>query len=185
MSRERFLGGLAWGGFATDRFALSPLSPADRADLFAHLRQPEVTDFMDIDALADVSEADGVISWAQSILNLESGVRWGIRDRAGAFVGTCGFNQIVIDRARRGEIAYDVSPAWWGQKVMDEIMPHLTDIGFHLAGLRRLEAMVTAGNTPSCRLLERHGFVWEGLMKDHAFWKGRYWDQIVFGRVAG
>lgn len=185
MSRDGFLGGLAWNGFATDRFMMAPMGANDTADLFAHLSQPEVTEYMDIDTLLDVSEAEGIIAWAQSILNLESGVRWAIRERGGAFVGTCGFNQIVTDRARRGEIAYDVSPAWWGRKVMDEIMPRLIEIGFRQAGLKRLEAMVTAGNTPSCRLLERHGFVWEGLLRDHAYWKGRYWDQIVFGRVAG
>ena len=50
-------------------------------------------------------------------------------------------------------------------------------------GLHRLEAFVTPGNTRSVRLLERHGFVIEGTLKDYGYWKGRFWDQLVFGRI--
>jgi ribosomal-protein-alanine N-acetyltransferase len=56
--------------------------------------------------------------------------------------------------------------------------------GYERLGLRRLEAMVTAGNQRSCALLERHGFVREGLLRDHGYWTGRFWDQIVYGRLS-
>ncbi|MDO9246360.1 MAG: GNAT family protein [Phenylobacterium sp.] len=44
--------------------------------------------------------------------------------------------------------------------------------------------MVTLGNARSCALLERHRFSLEGTLRDHAHWKGRYWDQLVYGRLA-
>jgi ribosomal-protein-alanine N-acetyltransferase len=66
---------------------------------------------------------------------------------------------------------------------MDEVLPKLLAFGFNALGLRRIEAMVTAGNDPSCRLLERHGFEREGVLRDHAFWKDRFWDQVVYGRL--
>jgi ribosomal-protein-alanine N-acetyltransferase len=110
-------------------------------------------------------------------------VRGAIRERSGgALAGTCGFNNLVVERGRRGEIAYDLGRRWQRRGVMAEVMPVLIEFGFNRLGLHRLEAMVTPGNAPSCRLLERHGFAREGVLRGYGFWKGRYWDQIVYGR---
>ncbi|MGZ6015480.1 MAG: GNAT family N-acetyltransferase [Phenylobacterium sp.] len=112
------------------------------------------------------------------------GVRWAIRDRAGVFVGTAGFNTLVRERGARGEIAYDVVRPRWRTGVMAEVLPAALDHGFRTLGLRRIEAMVTPGNEASAALLERHGFLREGMLRDHAFWKGRYWDQWLYARLA-
>ena len=68
---------------------------------------------------------------------------------------------------------------------MDAVLPVLIDFASSRLALHRLEALVTPGNAPSCRLLERHGFTREGVLVGHGFWKGRFWDQIVYGRVVG
>ena len=168
----------------TDRFVLDPLDWGDAPDVLAHFADPEVIAFLDIEALEDLDEAEGIIAWARTVRAEGQGVRWAIRDRAGAFAGTCGFNAIHRLRGRRGEIAYDLARAWWGRGVMDEIMPLLFDFGYRRLGLHRLEAMVTPGNDRSCRLLERHGFQCEGLLRDYGYWRGRFWDQLVYGRLA-
>jgi ribosomal-protein-alanine N-acetyltransferase len=166
-------------------YRLSPLARADAEDLFAHFADPAVVEFMDIDAHASLDEALGVIGWSQSLRAAGTGARWAVHSRReSAFVGTIGFNSLVWERGRRGEIGYDVARRYWGKRVMDQVLPVVLDFGFETLGLRRIEAMVTDGNAPSCRLLERHGFEREGLLRDHAHWKGRFWDQIVYGRVA-
>lgn len=173
---------LAW---RTERFALRPLEDADASDLLRHLGDPAVVAFMDTAPLAELDEALAVVRWAQERRADDAGVRWSIRPRdGGALVGTCGFNLVQRERGRRGEIAYDVGRAHWGQGVMDEIMPHLLTFGFEGLALRRIEALVADGNDPSRRLLERHGFAREGLLRDHGFWKDRYWDQLVYARFA-
>ncbi len=169
----------------TDRFALRPLAAADAAELLAHLGDPEVTAYMDIAPLGSADEALDVIAWAQERRAADVGVRWSIRPAGGgALLGTCGFNLIQRERACQGEIAYDVSRGHWGRRVMDEVMPPLLAFGFEALTLRRITALVTDGNTPSCRLLERHGFQREGLLRDNGFWKGRYWDQFLYARIA-
>jgi len=169
---------------ATARFALSPLCMADAPDFFAHLSDAEVVEFMDIEPLADIAQAEGIISWAEDIRTAGVGMRWAVRDKAnGAFVGSCGFNSLVWERGCRGEVAYDVARRLWGERVMDEVLPPVLDCGFRTLGLRRIEAMVTVGNAPSERLLERHGFEREGLLREHGFWKDRFWDQLVYARL--
>ena len=170
----------------TARFVMKPLEAEDAPAILALFGDPAVAEFMDIDPLDDIEEALGIVAWADERRASGLGARWGVHPiSGGALVGTCGFNALELDRGRRGEIAYDLAPAQWGFGVMSEILPELVDLGFRGLGLRRIEAFVTPGNDRSCRLLERHGFVREALLRDYGFWKGRFWDQLVYARIAG
>jgi ribosomal-protein-alanine N-acetyltransferase len=165
-----------------EHFELKPLSSKDIPDLLAEFSDPRVVEWMDIDPLRTADEAASIVTWAEAQRSLGAGVRWSIQRRAdGGFVGTCGFNNIVVERGRRGEIAYDLDHRWQGQGVMAEVLPAVMDFGWRRLRLHRLEALVTPGNERSCRLLERHGFIREGLLAGYGFWKGRFWDQIVYG----
>jgi ribosomal-protein-alanine N-acetyltransferase len=164
---------------------LRPLDDADAGDLLAHFADPAVVEYMDIDTLTQIDEARAIIDWAKGQRALGAGLRWTIREReGGALAGTCGFNALTVERGRRGEIAYDLSARWQGRGVMSQILPRLIEFGLGRLALHRLEALVTPGNAPSSRLLERHGFAREGVLKGYGFWKGRYWDQIVYARLA-
>ena len=169
---------------AVGAFRLAPLAIADAADLFAHYADSRVVAFMDIEPLSDIEQACHIIDWAMAQRSVGTGLRWSIRDSAGSFVGTCGFNRLDLERGRRGEIAYDLTHARWGRGVLTAVLPAVVDFGFGRLALHRLEAMVTPGNVRSGRVLERHGFAREGLLRGYGFWKGRYWDQIVYSRLA-
>jgi ribosomal-protein-alanine N-acetyltransferase len=168
----------------TARFTLSPLSPDDVDVLLAHYGDPRVTEHLDIGPLADRSDARDVIDWAEQVRAGGTGLRWLIRDGAGGFVGTCGLHLITFERGRRAEIGYDLGPTHWGRGVMDEVLPAALDFAYRVLGLRRIEAMVTPGNDHSCAVLERNGFRREGVLRDYAFWRERFWDQILFARLA-
>ncbi|MCC7265848.1 MAG: GNAT family N-acetyltransferase [Caulobacteraceae bacterium] len=144
---------------------------------------PRVTEHMDIDPLIDLAGAGGIIAWAQDIAAAGTGVRWAILADE-ALIGTCGLQNIECERGSRGEVAYDLSPAWWGRGVMAEVLPALLRHGFETLGLRRLEAFVNPGNARSERLLLRHAFFLEGTLRDYAFWRGRFWDQQIYARLA-
>ena len=163
-------------------FDLEPLSMSDAADVLAEFSDPRVVEWMDIEPLRTTAEAALIIRWAEDRRALGAGVRWAIRERAGgAFVGTCGFNDIVLERGRRGEIAYDLRYVWQRRGVMGQVAPRVIDFGWKRLSLHRLEALVTPGNDRSCALLERLGFTREGVLAGFGFWKGRYWDQIIYG----
>jgi ribosomal-protein-alanine N-acetyltransferase len=169
---------------ATARYRLRPLKDDDAADLFAHFGDPTVTEFLNIHPFEAKSDAFDVIDWAKAMRASGAGVRWRIADAADAFVGTCGYHLMTHDRGRRAEIGFDLGRAWWGRGVMDEALPVVLAFGFEALELRRVEAMVTPGNERSRRLLERRGFVREGVLRDHAFGKGRFWDQVIYSRLS-
>ena len=167
---------------AAGRFNLRPLEESDAEDLLAEFADPRVVEWMDIEPLSDIEEARAIIGWARDQRALGAGLRWAIREEGGGeFLGTCGFNRIIVERGRRGEIAYDLASRWQGHGVMAAVLPAVVEFGWRQLGLHRLEALVTPGNHRSCALLERHGFKREGVLAGYGYWKGGYVDQIVYG----
>jgi ribosomal-protein-alanine N-acetyltransferase len=177
--------GLARQALKVGDYRLEPLCEEDAFDLLALFGDPEVTAYMDIAPLTHISQAREIVAWARELAGRDRGLRWSIR-REGqeALIGTVGFNSLELDRGRRGEVAYDLARGEWGRGVMSAILPTVVEFGFRRLGLRRLEAMVTVGNARSCALLERHGFQREGVLRDHAWWKGQFWDQLIYARLS-
>jgi ribosomal-protein-alanine N-acetyltransferase len=169
--------------FNVGPWRLSPLKSADAPDVLGEFSDPEVTRYLDIDPLSDLAEAEAIITWAENQRSLGAGVRWAIRGPTGGFVGTCGFNRIVLERGRRGEVAYDLCAGWQGRGIMSEVLPAVMSFGWRILQLHRLEALVTPGNQRSCTLLERCGFTREGLLRGYGYWRGEYQDQIIYGRT--
>ena len=167
----------------TADYWLTPLTDGDIDDLFRHFADPEVTAYLDLAPIEARFQTWDVIDWAAAVRADGTGVRWTIRDADGAFVGTCGFHLLTYLRARRGEIGYDLARSRWGRGVMAQVMPAVLKFGFDVLDLRRIEAMVTPGNERSMRLLERHGFAREGVLRDYGFWRDRFWDQVLFSRL--
>ncbi len=164
---------------------LKPLEDGDAGDLLRHFADPRVTRFMDIEPLTQLDEAAEIIDWARTLMDRGQGLRWAIRQAGtGVFVGTCGFNALTWDRGRRAEVAYDVGCAWWGRGVMAQVLPAMIAFAFERLAMHRIDAMVTPGNDRSCRLLERHGFAREGVLRGYGYWKGAFHDQIVYARLA-
>ena len=50
-------------------------------------------------------------------------------------------------------------------------------------GMHRLTICVQAGNTPSSRVAERNGYIYEGTMKDALFKYGEYFDEMVYAKI--
>jgi len=169
---------------ASANFTLTPLCSTDRQELFDHLSDAETVAFMDVHPMDDLAAADAMIGWADRLRASGDGVWWAMRNRNGAFVGTSGFAGLVRERGSRGEVSYNVVRSRWRQGVMAEVLPTLLDYGFGVLGLHRIEATVTPGNMASAALLERFGFGREATLRDYGFWKGRYWDQWLYARLA-
>ena len=58
------------------------------------------------------------------------------------------------------------------------------DHAFDTLGLRRIEADIDPRNTSSCKLVERMGFVREGLLRDRWCVAGEVSDSALYGLLA-
>jgi RimJ/RimL family protein N-acetyltransferase len=48
-------------------------------------------------------------------------------------------------------------------------------------GLHRISSWCIADNTASTRVLEKAGFKLEGRLREHEYFKDRWWDRLLFG----
>ena len=103
-----------------------------------------------------------------------------VHRETGRVIGTCllfGFNSL----SARAEVGYVLAQAYWGAGFMLEAMTAFVGFAFEQVGLRRLEAEIDPRNGASAKLLERLGFVREGLLRQRWSVKGEISDSGLYG----
>ena len=91
----------------------------------------------------------------------------------GILIGTCGFSSMDIYN-NKAEIGYVLSHRYRGRGYMCEAVRKVLSIGFDTLGLRRIEARILVGNTPSEKLAMDVGMKYEGTLRNALFIKGEY-----------
>jgi RimJ/RimL family protein N-acetyltransferase len=141
------------GSFETARLSLSLAREADRADLIALERDPEVMRFLNG---GWPSPDDGAEEGA-GFLTPRGGEDdvWAAAERcSGAFVG---WFSLRLIRAGVGELGYRLRRSAWGRGLATEGAVALVAAGFADTGLARIVATTMAVNHASRRVLERAG----------------------------
>jgi len=87
--------------------------------------------------------------------------------------------------ARSANIGYWLGEPYWGRGIMTEAVRAVSSHAFSQPGFARVEAMVYEWNPASMRVLEKCGFVREGVMRKSIFKDGQLIDSVMYARVAG
>jgi len=82
---------------------------------------------------------------------------------------------------RRAEVGYSIRRDLWGRGLGTEAAGALVAFAFERLDLRRLEADVDPRNEGSRRVLEKLGFVREGLCRERWELQGELQDGVLFG----
>lgn len=98
---------------------------------------------------------------------------------SGQLIGTCGV-RMKFANAREGSIGYELSPAHWGQGYATEAARAMVQFGFEELHLHRISSWCIADNVGSARVLEKVGMQLEGRLRDRDFFRGRWWDTLLF-----
>jgi len=102
-----------------------------------------------------------------------------VRSReSGESLGVTGYIHHGPDSA---EVGFLFSPVAQGQGYGYESLRALCNYAFSKGGIRRLTAMVTAGNIASRQLLEKTGFIQEGELRQSYYLAGEWHNDWVFG----
>ncbi len=95
-------------------------------------------------------------------------------------IGTCClFNADLT--SKHAEIGFGLHRPFWGNGYMSEAARAVVDCGFDLLQLHRIEAEIDPRNTASARVLERLGFVREGLLRERRMIDGEISDGAIYG----
>ena len=98
-------------------------------------------------------------------LDSQNSKSWFIRLKDGKVIGTFVIRDINIKR-KSCEIAYGLSPCFWGQGYFQEAMKLVITYLFKKLKFHRILAKVHINNKKSIRSLKNIGFKYEGKMRD-------------------
>lgn len=113
-----------------------------------------------------------------------TGAWWKIVDKeSGARVGAIGYNY-YSSAHNKAEIGYWLLPHYWKKGIVSEVLPILIDYMQSVKKIHRIEAMVEVENRPSCVVLEKAGFEYEGTLRDYEIKEGRYISLCVYSLLS-
>lgn len=104
-------------------------------------------------------------------------VHFAIRE-GDSLIGSIGFDGLI--KGHKAEIGYWLAKAWWGQGIMTAVVGKACEYAFAERKLVRITAHVFESNVASARVLEKNGFEFEGLLREHRLKDGRFLNSRLF-----
>jgi RimJ/RimL family protein N-acetyltransferase len=163
------------------RVRLRPLADGDVPALYAVFSDEQVMRYWSTPPMRDVAEAQALLEEIRASFRQRSLFQWGVA-RVGddRVIGTCTLFNLDA-RNRRAEIGYALASDCWGRGLMSEALGALVAHAFGPLDLTRLEADVDPRNAPSIRIVEKLGFVREGLLRERWRVGGEVQDSLLLG----
>jgi len=164
----------------TERMLLLEINPALTETLFTRCTDDEIVSLLYLESMEDF-EIDrqnflrGQTTYRTSYCNFIL-----VDKQQKQFIGRCGFHTWYILHSR-AEIGYHMNSDEYKNKgYTTEALRAIIAYGFDVLELNRIEAFVGRHNPPSLKLMEKFGFVQEGIMREHYCKNGVLEDSICF-----
>lgn len=101
----------------------------------------------------------------------------------GELVGTCGV-RLESAEHQRASFGCAIARAHWDHGYALEASRRVIDLGFSSLPIHRLYAEIVADNARAQALAQRLGMRLEGRLRHHKFFRGRWWDTVIYAVLA-
>ena len=98
-------------------------------------------------------------------------------------VGSIGIFRQVNIHFRTAELGYYIGAEYWGKGIMTEAVCLACKHVFNNTDIVRIYAEPFSENIGSCRVLEKNGFILEGILRKNAFKNGNFRDMKLYALV--
>ncbi len=168
---------------ANERVYLSEIVSGDRDALVEHLNDRQIYDAtLRIPYPYSKSDADRFLRQvAESKAHIGQPLHFGIRQLDQQLIGGCGFGDLTC--GHRAEIGYWLARPYWGQGIMTDVVRAACEFASTQWRLVRITAYVFESNHASARVLEKNGFVLEGVLRKCHQKEGRFLDSRLYALV--
>jgi RimJ/RimL family protein N-acetyltransferase len=170
-----------------EQIHLSEFQTSDQAACVQHLKEKEIYDrTLRIPypyTGADFQEWMGIVE--KTTQQQGQAVSWAIRNERGVLIGGCGFDGFQVGKSHRAELGYWLAKPYWGRGIMTAVVSRLCQLAFAEFALVKITAHVFPTNAASARVLDKCGFVQEGLLRKHYLKDGQYFDARSFALLKG
>ncbi|MFO0758969.1 MAG: GNAT family N-acetyltransferase [Byssovorax sp.] len=168
----------------TPRLVLREITQDDAPAFLAVRSDPEVMRYWSSAPVTSIEPIREAINQVIEGVRAGSSIRWAIADKStGAFLGSGGFWRWE-KKHLRAEIGYDLGSAHWGKGLATEALGAMIRFGWDVMKLHSVEANVDPRNRASTRVLEKLGFVQEGLLRENFMVEGQLTDTAIYSLLA-
>lgn len=168
----------------TERCVLRRIVPDDYEMMYENwARYEEVCRFFPFHPMTDIEiYKEKVNNW---VANYESDTyfHWVIEWKEnGEVIGTINLGN-VEESCLMSDTAYMLSPKYWGQGIMTEVLQAILNYSFREIELNRVQAEVFAGNVASEHVLTKCGMQLEGIARQKYCKDGKFIDAAQYAML--
>ena len=167
----------------TPRLVLREFDPQDWIATHAYQQDPRYLRYYDRDSVTE-EQAQAMIyafilwEWELPRSKTQLAITLG---ETGELIGNIGVRREAAGDPL-ADLGFELAPEHWGRGYATEAARAMVDWGF-ADGLRRIHAHCIADNEASARVLLKAGLRQEARLRDHHWFKGRFWDVLLFGMM--
>ena len=162
-------------------YQIRDLAPADAVSIARHADNPRVAGVM-----RDLFPSPYALSDAEEFIGKINGedphTAFAIATADGAF-GVIGYTPGRDVYRFSAEIGYWIGEDYWGRGIMTGVVEVFTAHLFENFDYNRLFAGVFSSNPASARVLEKAGFVCDGILKAHVTKNARILDEHIYSKL--
>jgi ribosomal-protein-alanine N-acetyltransferase len=164
----------------TERLILRGPKPKDLQRIYDIHSDPEVMKYYGVIPYDSVEKAQKHLDWLISLHTENKGLRPVITVKnEDAYIGDVGYYDYE-SKHHRAEIGYILAKEYWGNGMMTEALEAMLRFGFNEMGLNRVQALIDPRNNASLRVVEKHGFRYEGTFRDYELEYGEFIDLDMY-----
>jgi len=126
-----------------------------------------------------LADADNFLS---KFTNQDPVTYFGI-DFNGEYVGNISLVPCQDIYRMSAEIGYFIGEPYWNKGIVTTAVNLITEYGFQQLGIIRIQTGVFEYNTASQRVLEKCGFVKEGIFRKSVIKRGKLWDEVRYAKL--
>lgn len=162
---------------ATARLSLTPFVMQDAEAVFAYASNPNVSRHTTWNTHTSVADGERFVEWVQG---RTSDFCWAIRPLPGSVAR--GAIEFGIEDSTTGAVHYVLAEEMWKQGIMTEAVEAVVGWAFEaLDDLARIATGALSANRGSCRVLEKCGFSFDGMVQEK--WD-KFDDPVELARYA-
>jgi RimJ/RimL family protein N-acetyltransferase len=158
--------------------ALRPWNEGDEASLVRHANNYEVWRCLRDSFPHPYTHADAE-QWIALTRRQDPQTHFAI-EVDGEAAGGIGLGQGSDIERCSAEIGYWLGETHWSKGIATAVVRALTSYGFEALGLTRIFAVPFASSSASIRVLEKCGYIREGIMRRSAVKEGHVIDQVLY-----
>ncbi|MFC4261762.1 GNAT family N-acetyltransferase [Ferruginibacter yonginensis] len=167
--------------FETEELIFRETVETDKNILFQLRSNPEVMHYIGRPVAKNFEDVLPVYKMMiDNVANNISVPWWIVLKATNETVGQIGFHYIDIQN-ERAEIGYYLLPQYQNKGITTKAIKAVVAYGFEHLHFHSIEAKVDPENTASARVLQKNGFIEEGMLRQNYYYNNRFNNTQIFG----